>query len=173
RAHLELVVVAGGTKVLQGRFPEVDVAAIALDVTVGVGQADGAHIVGERRIDIGQVVAVEHDLLHVHFGPAHAQAGNAAEIGPGHPRRTEKLLAPSSRTTRYSKGGGPCCVPSLPLPRWRSRLLAHTRKPSRSRFSARWPSSRASITGTAPRWRATRSTRPAASTSAADACRSS
>jgi hypothetical protein len=30
-------------------------------------------------------VAVEHDFLHVHFGPAHAQAVRAGEILAGHP----------------------------------------------------------------------------------------
>ena len=45
-----------------------------------VGQGQRAPVVGDRGVEIHQVVGVEHDLLHVHFGPAHAQAVEETEV---------------------------------------------------------------------------------------------
>ncbi len=45
-----------------------------------VRQRQRAPVVGHRGVEIHQIVRVEDDLLHVHFGPAHAQAVEKTEV---------------------------------------------------------------------------------------------
>ena len=45
-----------------------------------VRQRQRAPVVGHRGVEVHQVVRVEDDLLHVHLGPAHAQAVEEAEV---------------------------------------------------------------------------------------------
>ena len=48
-----------------------------------IGQLEGAPIVGNGRVKVHQIVAVEDDLLHVHFDPAHPQAVEKAVVLAG------------------------------------------------------------------------------------------
>src|SRR5262249_48381606 len=73
----EQIVVARRAEILDRRFAQRRVVRVTLDVAFGIGQADRAPVFGDRGIDVGEVVAVEHDLLHVHFGPAHTQLRRA------------------------------------------------------------------------------------------------
>jgi hypothetical protein len=40
--------------------------------TFRIGQANGAPVFGDADVEVGQVVAVEDDVLRVDFGSAHA-----------------------------------------------------------------------------------------------------
>ena len=80
--HVQQVVIARRAKVVDRSLAQVDVVGVAVDVPVRVGQADGAPVFRNRDVDVVEVVAVEDDLLHVDFRPAHAQAVGAGVFLP-------------------------------------------------------------------------------------------
>src|SRR5688572_15423790 len=137
-------------------------------------QAAEHRFAGGRRVGMEwlriELAAEGQDLLFRKAVAAHLGAVPDTEVFPPNhrSRRGGQLLAQCSRGGELT-----CCVPlSPPRPRCCSPQRP-TRKASGSASSAPWPSCRASTTGPAPRWRATRSTRRAASTWAASAGRSS
>src|SRR5687767_2402346 len=84
-ADRQLVVVARRAQVFDGRLAQEDVVGVFLDVAVRILHAERPPVFGKRGVDIGEVVAVEYHLLHVHFGPAHAQPVDAFVFFFGHP----------------------------------------------------------------------------------------
>jgi len=58
-ADRQHVVVARRAEVLDGSLAQEHVAGISLDVAMGVGQADLAPVLGDRGVDVGEVMAVD------------------------------------------------------------------------------------------------------------------
>ena len=89
-----------------------------------VGQGQRAPVVHHGGVDVHQVVGVEDDFLHVHLGPAHAQAVKAAEIGALHgvhsktkPKARRSAAAASAWAWRASGMARPILMNSCVTPR--------------------------------------------------------
>ena len=49
-----------------------------------VRQSNTAPVSGDRGIQVGQVMAIEHNFLHVNFGPPHAKSVKKTEVTAFH-----------------------------------------------------------------------------------------
>ena len=78
-ADVEHVVDARRCAKVDRRLAHVQVAAHRVHRLL-VRQRQRAPVVGDGGVEVHQVVRVEDDLLHVDFGPAHAQAVEEAEV---------------------------------------------------------------------------------------------
>lgn len=101
--HIDLVVHARRGVELHRGLDHVQVAAQAVHGLL-VGQRHRAPVVGDGGVEIHQVVGVEDDLLHVHLGPAHAQAVEETEIGTAHLGHVSGLQRPGAGRARHRCG---------------------------------------------------------------------
>ena len=85
-ADVEHLVVARRAEVLERRLAHEEVAGERRH-RLGVRQREGAPVAGDGRVEVGEVVAVEDDLLGIDLGPAHAQALEESEVGTWHGAR--------------------------------------------------------------------------------------
>ncbi len=79
QAHLQLVVQAGRSMKLHRGLAHKGLAAQAWHAGL-VGNSQGAPVVGDGDVKVGQVVGVEHHFLLVNFRPAHPQRVDETEI---------------------------------------------------------------------------------------------
>ena len=82
-AHVEQVVDSRRGLEIDRRLAHVEIAFERVH-GLFVGQRQRTPVVGDRGVEVHEVVGVEDDLLHVHLGPAHAQAMEEAEVGTLH-----------------------------------------------------------------------------------------
>src|SRR6185369_8871004 len=100
--HVEPVIHARGRMKLDGGFLDIEVAAEQPHRLV-VRQGQYPPVFSHCRVDVHQVMGVEHDLLHVHFGPVHPQAMKKTEVLSFHELRAcDRARAASAWACRAS-----------------------------------------------------------------------
>ena len=105
-AHVQKIVHLCAGVVFNAGFLDVQIAAQRVH-GFGIRHGQRTPVVGHSGVEVHQVVAVEHDLLHVHLDPAHAQAMRKTEVLSFHEVQLSKACfraRPASACSRRASG---------------------------------------------------------------------